>query len=38
VTPDLRAAACAALTLKCEVLWSMLDAIDYVYRDLDRSP
>jgi pyrroloquinoline-quinone synthase len=37
VTPDHQAAACAALTLKCEVLWSMLDAIDYAYRDLDRS-
>jgi pyrroloquinoline-quinone synthase len=33
VSDDQRRAACAALTLKCEVLWSMLDAIDYAYRD-----
>jgi pyrroloquinoline-quinone synthase len=33
VSEDQRQAACAALTLKCEVLWSMLDAIDYAYRD-----
>jgi pyrroloquinoline-quinone synthase len=32
-TPQMRAAACDALTLKCEVLWSMLDAIDYAYRE-----
>ncbi|MGC9668971.1 pyrroloquinoline-quinone synthase PqqC [Planosporangium sp. 12N6] len=31
-TPERRAAACDALTLKCEVLWSMLDAVDYAYR------
>jgi pyrroloquinoline-quinone synthase len=31
VTPERRAAASAALTLKCEVLWSMLDAVDYAY-------
>jgi pyrroloquinoline-quinone synthase len=33
VSEHQRQAACAALTLKCEVLWSMLDAIDYAYRD-----
>ncbi|NJC65490.1 pyrroloquinoline-quinone synthase PqqC [Planosporangium flavigriseum] len=31
-TPERRAAACDALTRKCEVLWSMLDAIDDAYR------
>jgi pyrroloquinoline quinone (PQQ) biosynthesis protein C len=33
----MKAAACDALTLKCDVLWSMLDAIDYAYRDLGPS-
>jgi pyrroloquinoline-quinone synthase len=32
-TAEMKAAACDALTLKCDVLWSMLDAIDYAYRD-----
>ncbi len=31
-TAEMKAAACDALTLKCDVLWSMLDAIDYAYR------
>jgi pyrroloquinoline-quinone synthase len=35
-TPGLRAGAGDALTFKCQVLWSMLDAVDYAYRDLDR--
>jgi pyrroloquinoline-quinone synthase len=30
-TPDELAAAVAALTFKCDVLWSMLDAIDRAY-------
>jgi pyrroloquinoline-quinone synthase len=30
-TPDEQAAAVAALTFKCDVLWSMLDAIDRAY-------
>jgi pyrroloquinoline-quinone synthase len=33
VTPAQQAAAAQALTLKCDVLWSMLDAIDYAYRE-----
>jgi pyrroloquinoline-quinone synthase len=32
-TPDQRAAAVAALSFKCDVLWSMLDAIDLAYPD-----
>jgi pyrroloquinoline-quinone synthase len=32
-TPDQRAAAVAALSFKCDVLWSMLDAIDRAYPD-----
>jgi pyrroloquinoline-quinone synthase len=36
-TPELRAGAGAALTFKCQVLWAMLDAVDYAYRDLDQS-
>jgi pyrroloquinoline-quinone synthase len=32
-TPDQRAAAVAALSFKCDVLWSMLDAIDRAYAD-----
>jgi pyrroloquinoline-quinone synthase len=31
VTPETQAAAVAALSFKCDVLWSMLDAIDQVY-------
>ncbi|PWJ27018.1 pyrroloquinoline-quinone synthase [Branchiibius hedensis] len=31
VTPDTQAAALAALSFKCDVLWSMLDAIDQAY-------
>jgi pyrroloquinoline-quinone synthase len=31
VTPEQRAAAVAALSFKCDVLWSMLDAIDRAY-------
>ena len=30
-TPDQQAAAVAALSFKCDVLWSMLDAIDHAY-------
>jgi pyrroloquinoline-quinone synthase len=32
-TPQQRAAALAALSFKCDVLWSMLDAIDRAYAD-----
>lgn len=32
-TPDQRDAALAALSFKCDVLWSMLDAIDRAYPD-----
>ena len=32
-TPDQQAAAVAALPFKCDVLWSMLDAIDRAYAD-----
>jgi pyrroloquinoline-quinone synthase len=32
-TPDQQAAAVAALSFKCDVLWSMLDAIDRAYAD-----
>jgi pyrroloquinoline-quinone synthase len=32
-TPDQRAAAVAALSFKCDVLWSMLDAIDRAHAD-----
>ena len=32
VTPEQRAAAVAALSFKCDVLWSMLDAIDRAYQ------
>ena len=32
-TPDQKAAAADALTLKCQVLWAMLDAVDYAYRE-----
>lgn len=32
-TPDQQAAAVAALSFKCDVLWSMLDAIDRTYAD-----
>ena len=32
-TPEERAAAVAALSFKCDVLWSMLDAIDRAYAD-----
>jgi pyrroloquinoline-quinone synthase len=32
-TPDERGAAVAALSFKCDVLWSMLDAIDRAYPD-----
>ncbi|MBO0889611.1 MAG: pyrroloquinoline-quinone synthase PqqC [Acidothermales bacterium] len=32
-TPEQRAAAVAALSFKCDVLWSMLDAIDLAYPD-----
>ena len=32
-TPDERARAVAALSFKCDVLWSMLDAIDWAYAD-----
>jgi pyrroloquinoline-quinone synthase len=32
-TPDEQAAAVAALSFKCDVLWSMLDAIDWTYAD-----
>ena len=31
-TPEQQAAAIAALSFKCDVLWSMLDAIDRAYR------
>jgi pyrroloquinoline-quinone synthase len=32
-TPDEQAAAVAALSFKCDVLWSMVDAIDRTYAD-----
>jgi pyrroloquinoline-quinone synthase len=32
-TPDQQAAAVAALSFKCDMLWSMLDAIDRAYAD-----
>jgi pyrroloquinoline-quinone synthase len=32
-TPDEQARAVAALSFKCDVLWSMLDAIDHAYAD-----
>jgi pyrroloquinoline-quinone synthase len=32
-TPEQQAAAAAALSFKCDVLWSMLDAIDRAYPD-----
>jgi pyrroloquinoline-quinone synthase len=32
-TPDEQAAAVAALSFKCDVLWSMLDAIDQAYAE-----
>jgi pyrroloquinoline-quinone synthase len=32
-TPDEQAAAVAALSFKCDVLWGMLDAIDQAYAD-----
>lgn len=32
-TPEQRAGAVAALSFKCDVLWSMLDAIDLAYAD-----
>src|SRR6266540_5787876 len=32
-TPDAQAAAVAALSFKCDVLWSILDAIDRTYAD-----
>ena len=32
-TPDQQAAALAALSFKCDVLWSMLDAIDHAYAE-----
>jgi pyrroloquinoline-quinone synthase len=32
-TPDEQARAVAALSFKCDVLWSMLDAIDWAYAD-----
>jgi pyrroloquinoline-quinone synthase len=32
-TPDQQAAAVAALSFKCDVLWSMLDAIAWAYAD-----
>ena len=32
-TPDTQAAALAALSFKCDVLWSMLDAIDHACAD-----
>jgi pyrroloquinoline-quinone synthase len=32
-TPDEQAGAVAALSFKCDVLWSMLDAIDHAYAD-----
>jgi pyrroloquinoline-quinone synthase len=35
-TPDQRAAAVAALSFKCDVLWSMLDAIDRAYAERQR--
>jgi pyrroloquinoline-quinone synthase len=35
-TPDAQAAAVAALSFKCDVLWSMLDAIDRAYADDQR--
>jgi pyrroloquinoline-quinone synthase len=31
ITPETQAAALAALSFKCDVLWSMLDAIDHAY-------
>jgi pyrroloquinoline-quinone synthase len=35
-TPDQQAAALAALSFKCDVLWSMLDAIDHACADRQR--
>jgi pyrroloquinoline-quinone synthase len=35
-TPDHQAAAVAALSFKCDVLWSILDAIDRAYADDER--
>ena len=32
-TPEEQARAVAALSFKCDVLWSMLDAIDHAYAD-----
>jgi len=32
-TPQQQARAVAALSFKCDVLWSMLDAIDHAYAD-----
>jgi pyrroloquinoline-quinone synthase len=32
-TPEQQAAAVAALSFKCDVLWSMLDAVDQAYAD-----
>jgi pyrroloquinoline-quinone synthase len=32
-TSDEQAAAVAALSFKCDVLWSMLDAVDRAYAD-----
>jgi pyrroloquinoline-quinone synthase len=32
-TPEQQARAVAALSFKCDVLWSMLDAIDHAYPD-----
>jgi len=32
-SPEQQAGAVAALSFKCDVLWSMLDAIDHAYRD-----
>jgi pyrroloquinoline-quinone synthase len=31
LTPEQQAAAVAALSFKCDVLWSMLDAIEQAY-------
>ena len=33
LTPEQQAAAVAALSFKCDVLWSMLDAVDQAYAD-----
>jgi pyrroloquinoline-quinone synthase len=32
-TPEEQARAVAALSFKCDVLWSLLDAIDHAYAD-----